>query len=266
MHICIYVFIHICIQRYLYTYTYIQYIHTHKYIHIYNYISVYLLICIYSTSVYVFTCVYICTYMYLCVCICRPMYVCIYISIYYISIYLSVSVSISINICVSTYTHIFFLIDLCMCRAFVWNRDLFCPAIIQTRHGSQYRHVTCFLCLSSGCVRWGVTSLQPTQPLNLFFHFKDVRDDILPGQKKQKKQPKTKSQAEPAPLRSPLELLLQLLDSGVHLVLGLPDGLQLLPQHRLLPGQLVHFGNEVIFDNVKSISARRRDGAERARG
>lgn len=72
----------------------------------------------------------------------------------------------------------------------------------------------------------------------------------------------------PCPLRSPLEFLLQLLDSGVHLVLGLPDGLQLLPQHRLLPGQLVHFGNEVIFDNVKSISVRRgeRERGERARG
>lgn len=60
---------------------------------------------------------------------------------------------------------------------------------------------------------------------------------------------------------SPLELLLQLLHSGVHLVLGLPHGLQLLPQHLLLPGQLVHFGDEVVFHNIESVSA----GAERTR-
>lgn len=87
--------------------------------------------------IYVHICIYVCVYIsidmfYVCVYVDQCM--CVYISIYRISIYLSVSTSISINICVSTYTPIFSLIDLCMCRAFVWNRDLFCPAIIQTRH------------------------------------------------------------------------------------------------------------------------------------
>lgn len=56
---------------------------------------------------------------------------------------------------------------------------------------------------------------------------------------------------------SPLEFLLQLLHSGVHLVLGLPHGLQLLPQHLLLPGQVVYFGDEVVLHNVESVSAER---------
>ncbi|TNN83431.1 hypothetical protein EYF80_006412 [Liparis tanakae] len=45
-----------------------------------------------------------------------------------------------------------------------------------------------------------------------------------------------------------------LLDSGVHLGLGLPQSLQLLPQHLLIPRQLVHFGNKVVFHNVESVS------------
>lgn len=61
---------------------------------------------------------------------------------------------------------------------------------------------------------------------------------------------------------SPLELLLQLLHSGVHLALGLPHGLQLLPQHLLLPGQLVQFGDEVVFHNVESVSVGGRENQE----
>lgn len=60
---------------------------------------------------YVHICIYVCAYIsidmfYVCVYVDQCM--CVYITIYYISIYLSVSISISINICVSTYTHIFF--------------------------------------------------------------------------------------------------------------------------------------------------------------
>ena len=51
----------------------------------------------------------------------------------------------------------------------------------------------------------------------------------------------------------PLQFFLQLLHSGVHLVLGLPHGLQLLPQHLLLPGQLVHFGDEVVLHYVEGV-------------
>lgn len=69
--------------------------------------------------------------------------------------------------------------------------------------------------------------------------------------------PGPSSSQEPPGLGSPPQLLLQVLDAALQPGLGLSGSFQVPFQHLLLPGQLVHLGDEVILHHVQSVSLER---------